>query len=194
MDNKKYRTECRTDSDYDDIPVAVEFEINQDAAEEIVRLSKLVATNGLFKVEKFDYSASYYNGDENGDASDETARTDSDCLNVSETEFWFSAYLKHTDVEVLSERQRIQELASYFGLDLNGRNLKWYAVTGRIPGDDEDTSLIFHVESREAALEAFANAMWADEKEDDREAVIREHGQPVFWNSIAVSDSPIEAI
>ena len=38
-------------------------------------------------------------------------RTEADVLNVSDTEFWFSAYIRHTDIEVVSEQQRIDELA-----------------------------------------------------------------------------------
>lgn len=35
---------------------------------------------------------------------------------MSDTNFWFSAYIKHTDVEILSERQRICDLLDHFGL------------------------------------------------------------------------------
>ena len=35
---------------------------------------------------------------------------------MSDTEFWFSAYIKHTDIQVLSEQQRIDELVRHFEL------------------------------------------------------------------------------
>ncbi|ARJ65982.1 hypothetical protein WV31_10115 [Magnetospirillum sp. ME-1] len=71
--------------------------------------------------------------------------------------------------------------------------LRWWAVTGRIPGDDEDQLRIFQAATREDALEAFAEAIWANEHDAEagRAAVIRVHGQPVFWNTVAVSDAPI---
>lgn len=71
--------------------------------------------------------------------------------------------------------------------------LKWYAVTGRIPGDDEDSLYVFQVGSREDAIKAFEEAIWAEETdaEEGRESVFNEHGQYVFLNSIVVSDSPI---
>lgn len=124
MENKTFRTEVRTDSDYDDIPEVAVFAISKETAKEIVKLAALVKEHGLHKVEKFDYRADFYRYDpeknpkaaaEAGDEND--VCTESDCLNVSETEFWFSAYLKHTDVEVLTERQPIVDLQAHFSLD-----------------------------------------------------------------------------
>lgn len=71
--------------------------------------------------------------------------------------------------------------------------LKWFAVTGRIPGDDEDACHIFNVGTRGEALAAFEEAMWEDEPdaESARESLRKEHGQTVFWNSIVCSDTPI---
>lgn len=77
------------------------------------------------------------------------------------------------------------------GQDEAKPNLKWFAVTGRIPGDDEDSCHVFHLATREDALNAFADAMWEGETEIDRDSVMKEHGQPVFWNSIVASDTPI---
>lgn len=84
-------------------------------------------------------------------------------------------------------------LAAGKGAPEDDKRLRYWAVTGRIPGDDEDSLYVFHVATREEALEAFAEAMWEDEPDAEtaRDAVIREHGQPVFWNSVVVSDSPI---
>lgn len=70
--------------------------------------------------------------------------------------------------------------------------LKWFAVSGRIPGDDEDTSHIFQVANRQEAVAAFDEVMWANENESDRESVRKEHGQSVFINSVVVSSTKIE--
>lgn len=114
MPEKCYETDVRSDSDYDELPSKARFVITEADAHEIIRLSALVAANGLHKVEKFDYRTSWLEGDD-PDAFIE-ARSDADALNVSENEFWFSCYLKHTNVEVLSERQRISELKEWLGI------------------------------------------------------------------------------
>jgi hypothetical protein len=44
----------------------------------------------------------------------EQFRTEANVLNVSDKEFWFSAYIKHTDIEILSEQQRIDDLVQRF--------------------------------------------------------------------------------
>ena len=129
MDTEKsYRTEVRTDSDYDDIPTLAVFSIGEDPAKEIITLAALVKAHGLYKVEKFGYRTSFYNRDpeetpEDGTEDEENeVRTDCDCLCVSDTEFWFSACIKHTNVEVVTERQNIAELASYFDLDVESND------------------------------------------------------------------------
>ena len=126
MDNvKTFRTEVRCGNDnYNDIPSVVKFSIDEAAAAEIIRLAGIVTANGLYKIEKFDYRARYLKYDPEQDSEDaELAgeenefRTEADVLNVSDTEFWFSAYIKHTDIEVLSEQQGIDDLAKHFGFD-----------------------------------------------------------------------------
>ena len=120
MDNvKSFRTEVRCGNEnYNDIPSVVKFSIDEAAAAEIIRLASIVTANGLYKIEKFDYRARYLKYDPEQDPEDaELAReenefrTEADVLNVSDTEFWFSAYIRHTDIEVVSEQQRIDELA-----------------------------------------------------------------------------------
>ena len=115
MHEKQYRTEVRTDSDYDEIPGAVEFVIDEATAREIVRLAVLIKANGLYKIEKFDYRAAWIDSPDS--EHPENIRVDAGALNVSETEFWFSTYIKHTDVQILSERQRIGDLMDFFGLN-----------------------------------------------------------------------------
>jgi hypothetical protein len=111
---KRYETDVRSDSEYDELPTKARFVITEADAQEIIRLSEVVAANGLHKVEKFDYRTSWLEGDDS-DAFTE-ARSDADSLNVSENEFWFAGFLKHTNVEVLSDRKRISELKEWLGV------------------------------------------------------------------------------
>jgi hypothetical protein len=122
---KAYCTAARTDSDYTDIPAAVVFIIDENTARNIIRLSRFVKAHDLYKVEKFDYRAAYLNRspeedfqDAGSEADDEEneVRVDSNVLNVTDTEFWFSAFIKHTHVEILSEEISIAELVEHFGL------------------------------------------------------------------------------
>jgi hypothetical protein len=126
MENSKtFRTEVRCAADnYNDIPTVVAFSIDQAGAAEIIRLAGIVKANGLYKIEKFDYRAQYLKYDSERDpeeaklAGEENEfRTEADVLNVSDTEFWFSSYIKHTDIEILSEQQLIDDLAKHFAFD-----------------------------------------------------------------------------
>ena len=123
MDNSKtFRTEVCCDNDnYNDIPTVVEFTIEEATAAEIIRLAAIVKANDLYKVEKFDYRARYFKHDPEEDPEDAKLageenefRTEADVLNVGDREFWFSAYIKHTDIRILSEQQRIDDLVRHF--------------------------------------------------------------------------------
>lgn len=123
--SKNYRTEVRTDSDYDEIPSAAVFTIEQATAQRILKLSALVKDHGLYKVEEFDYRTVFLKSDAEDEIDDDDqASTEADCLNVSEQEFWFSAIIKHTNVEIVTARQSIAELAAHFGLPIDGRERK----------------------------------------------------------------------
>ena len=124
MDNSKtFRTEVRCGNDnYNDIPTVVAFSINEADAAELIRLAGIVKANGLYKIEKFDYRAQYLKYDPEQDpeeaklaGEENEIRTEADVLNVSDEEFWFSAYIKHTDIEILSEQQSIDDLVQHFG-------------------------------------------------------------------------------
>jgi hypothetical protein len=125
QNSKTFRTEVRCGNDhYNDIPALVAFSIDEAAAAEIIRLAEMVKANGLYKIEKFDYRAQYLKYDPEQDpqeaelAGEENEfRTEADVLNITDTEFWFSGYIKHTDIEILSEQQRIDDLAKQFALD-----------------------------------------------------------------------------
>ena len=132
MDNSKtFRTEVRCGNDnYNDIPTVVAFSINEASAAEIIRLAGIVKANGLYKIEKFDYRAEYLKYDPEEDpeeaklAGEENEfRTEADVLNVSDEEFWFSAYIKHTDIEILSEQQSIDDLVQHFGFERQAASL-----------------------------------------------------------------------
>lgn len=119
---KTYRTGIRHRADTGDRPNGVVFRIDDDSAREIVRLSALVNTHGLYKVTQFDFRARYTRCEPiapeypEGAMVDRVVSTEADCLNVSESEFWFSAYLKHSDIEFSSEALRIADLKECFGL------------------------------------------------------------------------------
>jgi hypothetical protein len=132
---KSYLTIVCTNGDYDDLPKIVEFDIDETTAREIVKLSALVKANGLVAVQKRDRRARYYQYDpvENPEQAQEAGednevRTSADCLNVNEEDFWFSAYLKHADIELLSERRCTAQLIGCLGIS---------AETAGSAGDDQ---------------------------------------------------------
>jgi hypothetical protein len=102
MDNSKaYHVEVRSSDEFSDTPAVVEFNIDEEAAQEIIRLAGIVKANGLYKVEKFDCRARYlrYDPEQDPESAKEEGEknqipTELDRLNVSGTEFWFSGYLK----------------------------------------------------------------------------------------------------
>lgn len=99
---KVFHSEVRSDFEID-MPHSATFTIDRATAAEIQKLSELVRDNGLYKVEKFDYRVNWYDVDKEW-------RTDADCLHVSADEFWFSAYPKFCNEEMLTEKYGISEL------------------------------------------------------------------------------------
>lgn len=71
--------------------------------------------------------------------------------------------------------------------------LAFFAVTGRIPGDDEDTLHTFEVTTREEAVAAFEIAMYADmyKAELTKSSVVEQYGQAVYINAVVASASPL---
>ena len=123
--SKTFRTEVRYGNDnYNDVPSIVEFSIDEATAAEIIRFAAIVKSNDLYKIVKFDYRATYLKCDPEQDpegaklvGEENEFRTEADVLNVSDKEFWFSAYIKYTDIEILSEQQRINDLVQHFGFE-----------------------------------------------------------------------------
>ena len=66
---------------------------------------------------------------------DDTVRTEADMLNVSDTSFCFSAYLKHSNVKIRSEWVLIDDLVEHFNLlsDAEGPGSK--AIASSKPAD-----------------------------------------------------------
>lgn len=75
--------------------------------------------------------------------------------------------------------------------NISGSGRQYYAVAGRIPGDDEDSVYFFNAATAAEAQAAFEEAIWEGESESDREGVEAEHGVTVFINAVLVSSAPI---
>lgn len=75
--------------------------------------------------------------------------------------------------------------------EINDAMPSWFAVTGRIPFDDEDTTHIFFVGDQKEAVRLFEEAMYEGEPEGRREQVIKESGRAVFLTNILASATEI---
>ena len=73
----------------------------------------------------------------------------------------------------------------------------YWAVSGRIPGDDEDVVHLCTAATRKEAIEAFEVMIWENEPGDDaereeaKENVRKEHGTTCFTTSVISSRSPM---
>jgi hypothetical protein len=120
---KEYRAPVSGGDECMRAPRVAVFTIDEAKARNIFALAVIAKVHDLYKVQKFDYGADYLQFDPQVDEEDATeqgeensVRTECDCLNVSRNDFWFSAYIKHTDSRVECEQQSIRELAQHFGL------------------------------------------------------------------------------
>ena len=69
--------------------------------------------------------------------------------------------------------------------------MKYYAITGRLLGDDEDsTFLLGPLPDRQAAIDAFKAEMW-EMKDVDVEARDYELNE-IYINSVIWSESPLQ--
>lgn len=127
MDSPKtYRTDVSSTS-YEacyfvHFPKSVEFTIDEQTARFIVELRHLVTTHGLSRIEKIDWRATYLRNDSESSAEapvgeNNEISTECSVLNVSDDEFWYSARIRHTNIEIESEHQSIDELAKHFSLN-----------------------------------------------------------------------------
>lgn len=71
----------------------------------------------------------------------------------------------------------------------------FYAVVGRICGDDEDSILTLCADSKEEAINQFRHWMWEQDgsSQEDRD-LLEANGEGVFVNQILVSASPITSL
>ncbi|VVE18209.1 MULTISPECIES: hypothetical protein [Pandoraea] len=120
---KCYRVEVHGGGELDNAPGVAIFQVSKQSAQDIVSLSAVVRANNLYKVERFDYRAEFLrydplvDVDDAQDAGEENSvRTECDVLVVTEAEFFFRAYVKHTDDSVECAAQSIAELARHFGI------------------------------------------------------------------------------
>ncbi|MFJ4457468.1 MULTISPECIES: hypothetical protein [Pseudomonas] len=118
---KSYTVETRATNGAEGTPDYASFNIDLAAAQGIMNLARLVRENGLHKVETFDSTASFHQYAPGTEEAEEIeAENDvllkACCLNVDSTSFWFSGFVRNTDVEVVSARQPIAELESHFRL------------------------------------------------------------------------------
>lgn len=73
--------------------------------------------------------------------------------------------------------------------------LRYFAVSGRIPGDDEDITLVVEAGGREDAIKLFSDELWDGRGSvADREREEEVSGTDTYINSIVVSDHPIEVL
>ena len=126
MENLQFITSVNSDHEIDGMPSSARFVISEAFAREIIRLASLVSLNGLFKIEKFDRTANFHKDEPEDDEDSavveidsDLVKTDSETLNVSATEFWFAAFLKHGDLEFNTDRQRIKDIALHFGISFD---------------------------------------------------------------------------
>lgn len=73
----------------------------------------------------------------------------------------------------------------------------YWAITGRIPGDDEDKLYLLQAPNRDEAVALFEAAIWEDEpgaegfREEAKQNVLKQHGQLVYINAVMCSQTPI---
>lgn len=73
--------------------------------------------------------------------------------------------------------------------------MKYYLVTGRVCGDDEDTSLTFFCDTKEQAVTDYRETMWElDGTSKDERWLMEACDQGVFINGVFVSDTPITSL
>jgi hypothetical protein len=68
--------------------------------------------------------------------------------------------------------------------------LFWYCITGRLPGSDEDSALIFRAASREEAMDAFRAEMQRGEPLD---LIMAEYGETLIISHVLQSSTEISA-
>lgn len=70
---------------------------------------------------------------------------------------------------------------------------KYYAVVGRIPGDDEDSCKVFAARDEEDAVNQFSDWIY-ETSGSDRADIIASWGEDLFIDYVLSSDSEIVAV
>lgn len=119
-----YHSTVRSDDADATLPEVCDIRTSIAMAKEIVRLSELVKRENLFKAERFDWLATFkkfdpqHSAEEGSKIGDDNVCTiDMSCLNVSATEWWVSAYERHSSVKMFSERFSVAQLKADFKLN-----------------------------------------------------------------------------
>ncbi|TBR77017.1 MAG: hypothetical protein EPN64_04660 [Burkholderiaceae bacterium] len=129
---KRYIVEAHGggDLDWDGSPSVAVFQVDEALARDIIRFSSLVKAENVYKIERFDCHADFlrYDPETNREEALEageknSVRTECDVLVVTGEDFFFRAYVKHTDVEIECEGQPISALAQHFGLAPGDRSV-----------------------------------------------------------------------
>ncbi len=126
MEAKAFTSEVFGAGDYDETPDLAEFAITKKVAQEIIRLSRIVTYNKLHTIDLFDYTPNWLKielfvendtGVEPLEEKRVPASTEGSTLNISADQFWFSAYIKHTDIKFRTDRFSIKrDLSEPFGI------------------------------------------------------------------------------
>lgn len=123
IQNKEYRIKASGGDSCDQQARCATFSIDANTATEIVQLAALCKVHGLHKIEKFDYRAQFHQHDPvtaktaaARAGEDNDIRTDGDVLVVQADSFSFLAEIRHTDLQVKTERLPISELVKHFDL------------------------------------------------------------------------------
>ncbi|MHB8699227.1 MAG: hypothetical protein ACYC9J_14585 [Sulfuricaulis sp.] len=96
-----------------DLPVCALVNIDEIAMTRIRLFAAFVETNSLYRVERFDYSPTWYyvsvdeNEHKSGESSAKIASVECGCLNVAADSFWWSAFLKNSNIEIETEKTPI---------------------------------------------------------------------------------------
>lgn len=144
---KLYCAAVHGGGDLDVSPSVAVFYVDEQLARDIIKFASLVKANDVYKIERFDYRADFLqfnpetapeDAEEAGE--DNSVRTECDCLVVTGNDFFFRAYVRHTDIEVECAAQSVSNLASHFGLRY-GEPLSPQAINAQVsqalPGVDE---------------------------------------------------------
>lgn len=110
----KLNVNCLLDDN--DYPICALVDLDETSMSRIRLFAAFVKENDLFRVEGFDYSPTWYNVDVDesehlsGESGAEIASVECVCLNVSADSFWWSAFLKNSDIEIETDKTPIQTI------------------------------------------------------------------------------------